>query len=362
MHVVGYQEPGTIDRDQALLDVELPTPEPASRDILVEVEAVSVNPVDVKLRGKNKPESGEWKVLGWDAAGVVKAVGPEVSLFHPGDEVFYAGAINRPGTNAQFDLVDERIVGRKPRSLDWAEAAALPLTSITAWEALFDRLDLNKPVPGAAPAILIVGGAGGVGSIAIQLVRAHTNLTVIATASRPETVAWVKQMGAQHVIDHSKPLAVQVGALGFGAPGFVFSTTQTNRHLTEIAALIAPQGRFALIDDPPTLGIAPFKQKSVSIHWELMFTRSLFETADIGEQGRLLNEVSRQVDEGVLRTTLTTRYTPINTANLKKVHELVESGTARGKLVLEGFPGDSQPGDTEQQRSYKILKGRTSWQ
>lgn len=347
MQAVGYKEPGTIDRDQALLDIELPTPEPTGRDILVEVKAVSVNPVDVKLRGKTKPEPGEWKVLGWDAAGVVKAVGPEVSDFHPGGEVFYAGAINRPGTNSQFHLVDERIVGRKPQSLDWAEAAALPLTSITAWEALFDRLDVNKSVPGAAPAILIVGGAGGVGSMAIQLVRALTDLTVIATASRPETIAWVKQMGAQHVIDHSKPLAAQVEALGLGAPGFVFSTTQTNLHLTEIAAAIAPQGRFALIDDPPTLGIGLFKQKSVSIHWELMFTRSLFGTADIGEQGRLLNEVSRLVDAGVLHTTMTARYAPINAANLKEVHALVESGTARGKLVLEGFGDNSQPGKNE---------------
>jgi NADPH:quinone reductase len=343
MRAVGYQESGTIDRLQALLDIDLPIPEPTGKDILVDVQAVSVNPVDTKVRVKAKPEPGDWKVLGWDAAGIVKAVGPDVSLFKPGDEVFYAGVINRSGTNAHFHLVDERIVGRKPRTLDWAEAAALPLTSITAWEALFDRLNVKRSVPGAAPAILIIGGAGGVGSIAIQLVRALTNLTVIATASRPETIAWVRQMGAHHVINHHRPLGTQVEALGLGSPAFVFSTTQTESHLAEIAVSIAPQGRFALIDDPSTLNVVPFKVKSVSVHWELMFTRPLFETADIAEQGKLLNEVSRLVDEGVLHTTLTARYGPIDAANLKQVHELVESGATYGKLALEGFQEEIRP-------------------
>jgi NADPH2:quinone reductase len=276
-------------------------------------------------------------VLGWDAAGVVSAGGPAATLFKPGDPVFYAGAIGRPGTNAEYHLVDERIVGRKPASLDWAEAAALPLTSITAWEALFDRLDVAKPVPGAAPAILIIGGAGGVGSIAIQLARRLTGLTVIATASRPETQAWVREMGAHHVIDHRQPLAAQVTALGLGAPGFVFSTTSTGQHLTEIVQLIAPQGRFALIDDPASLDVNGFKRKSVSVHWEFMFTRSAFATPDIDEQGKLLNEVARLVDAGTLRTTLTDRLAPIDAANLKRVHALLESGKGRGKTVLEGF-------------------------
>ncbi len=337
MKAVGYREPGVLDRDEALVDIDLPMPEPTGHDLLIEVKAVSVNPVDVKVRSKAKTEPGEWKVLGWDAAGVVRAAGPEASLFKPGDEVFYAGSIDRPGTNAQFHLVNELIVGGKPRTLDWAEAAALPLTAITAWETLFDRLGVSRPVPGAAAAILIVGGAGGVGSIAIQLVRALTNLTVIATASRPETRAWVERMGAQHIVDHSRPLRAQVEALGLGAPGFVFSTTQTDCHLSEIAALIAPQGRFALIDDPPSPGIGAFKQKSVSVHWELMFTRPLFGTADLGEQGKLLNEVSRLVDRGILQTTLSERYSPINAANLRLVHAAVESGKARGKFVLEGF-------------------------
>lgn len=337
MRAIGFQQPGSIDRDEALVNIELPTPTPTGRDILVEVKAVSVNPVDVKIRQSAKPEPGNWQVLGWDAAGIVVAVGSEVTLFQPGDSVFYAGAIGRPGTNAEYHLVDERIVGVKPKTLGWAASAALPLTSITAWEMLFDRLDVKRSVPGATSAIVIIGGAGGVGSIAIQMTRALTDLTVIATASRPETIAWAKEMGAHHIIDHTLPLAEQVAALGLGAPAFVFSTTQTDRHIDAIAELIAPQGRFGLIDDPATLDINRFKRKSVSVHWELMFTRSIFNTADIAQQGKLLNEVSRLVDEGILRTTLTEQYSPIDAANLKQVHRLIESGKARGKIVLEGF-------------------------
>jgi len=340
MHAVGYQQAGAITHDDALLDIELPTPALEGRDILVEVKAVSVNPVDTKVRKGSKPEPGQWKVLGWDASGVVVAVGPDATLFRPGDEVFYAGAIGRPGANSQYHLVDERIVGAKPATLDWAAAAALPLTAITAWETLFDRLDVKKPVPGALPAIVIIGGAGGVASIAIQIARALTGLTVIGTASRPETAAWVSDMGAHHVIDHAKPLAAQVAALGIGAPGFVFSTTQTERHLGDIAEMIAPQGRFALIDDPATLDVNLFKRKSVSVHLELMFTRSIYGTADICEQGKLLNEVSRLADSGVLRTTMTERHSPIDAANLKLAHALIESGKARGKIVLEGFRPD----------------------
>jgi NADPH:quinone reductase len=335
MKVVGYQIPGGVDRDDALVDIELPAPAPTARDILVEVKAVSVNPVDTKVRRSAPPDPGTWKVLGWDASGVVRSVGREARLFKPGDEVFYAGSIARPGANAELHLVDERIVGPKPKSLDWASAAALPLTAITAWEALFDRLDVKKPVPGAAAAILIVGGAGGVGSIATQLARRLTDLTVIATASRPETKAWAHEMGAHHVIDHGKPIAAEFAALELAAPAFVFSTTETNRHAKEIAELIAPQGRFGLIDSFSEAGL--FMRKSVSIHWELMFTRPIFATADIEEQGKLLNNVSRLVDEGVLRTTLTQRFSPINAANLKKVHALIESGRTRGKIVLEGW-------------------------
>jgi NADPH2:quinone reductase len=337
MRAVGYQESLPIDAPASLVDVELSKPEPKGRDLLVQIHAISVNPVDTKVRRRAKPEAGGWKVLGYDAVGIVTATGPDATLFKPGDAVFYAGDITRQGTNAEFHLVDERIVGRKPASLDWAKAAALPLTAITAWETLFDRLDVRKPVPGDTNSILIIGGAGGVSSIAIQLARQLTGMTVIATASRPETRAWVEQLGAHHVIDHARPLADQIAALGVAAPGFVFSTTQTDRHVADIVKLIAPQGRFALIDDPGTLDVMPFKGKCVSVHWELMFTRPMFHTADMAEQGVLLNKVADLVDAGTLRTTLGENFGPINAANLKRAHALIESGRARGKVVLEGF-------------------------
>ena len=337
MRAVAYDQAGPIDRPGSLLEKEFAAPVASGRDLLVEVKAVSVNPVDVKVR-QSAARTGEgWKILGWDAAGVVRTVGPDVTAFQAGDEVFYAGSIARAGADSELHLVDERIVAKKPRNLDWAEAAALPLTSITAWEALFDRLDVRKTVPGAAKAILVIGGAGGVGSIAIQLGRQLTDLTIIATASRPETRDWVNALGAHHTVDHRQPLAPQVEALGLGAPAFVFSTTQTDQHLADIAELIAPQGRFALIDDPVTLDALPFKRKSVSLHWELMFTRSMFGTADIGEQGKLLAEVARIADAGQLRTTLTERLSPINAENLKRAHCMVESASMRGKVVLEGW-------------------------
>jgi NADPH2:quinone reductase len=340
MKAVGYKVPGflgPIAEDASLVDIDLPRPVAEGGDILVEVKAVSVNPVDYKIRSSTPPADGDWKVLGWDAAGIVQEVGPDVTQFAVGDEVYYAGSLIRPGTNAEFHLVDARIVGRKPASLDWAEAAALPLTTLTAWEAMFDRLDVTKPVPGAA-AILIIGGAGGVGSIAIQIARQRTDpLIVISTASRPETQEWVKGLGAHHVIDHSRPLAPQIAELNIGAPAFVFSTTHTEQHASDIAELIAPQGRFGFIDDPKALDVMLFKRKAVSIHHELMFTRSLYGTPDMDEQGKILNSLAVLVDDGKIRTTLTEKLSPINAANLKTVHALIESGAARGKIVLEGF-------------------------
>ena len=336
MKAVGYKVPGPIAEDASLVDIDLPRPVAEGGDILVEVKAVSVNPVDYKIRSSTPPADGDWKVLGWDAAGIVQEVGPDVTQFAVGDEVYYAGSLIRPGTNAEFHLVDARIVGRKPASLDWAEAAALPLTTLTAWEAMFDRLDVTKPVPGAA-AILIIGGAGGVGSIAIQIARQRTDLIVISTASRPETQEWAKGLGAHHVIDHSRPLAPQIAELNIGAPAFVFSTTHTEQHASDIAELIAPQGRFGFIDDPKALDVMLFKRKAVSIHHELMFTRSLYGTPDMDEQGKILNSLAVLVDDGKIRTTLTEKLSPINAANLKTVHALIESGAARGKIVLEGF-------------------------
>lgn len=337
MKAVGYQAAGPIDRAEALVDIEVETPVATGRDLLVAVKAVSVNPVDYKIRRNVSADPGQWKVLGWDVSGEVVAVGEDATLFEPGDEVFYAGSIVRPGANSEYHLVDERIVGCKPSTLTHAEAAALPLTAITAWEMLFDRLGIDRIVPGAANAIVVVGGAGGVGSIAIQLVRALTDLTVIATASRHETQQWVSELGAHHVVDHSRPLADEVEKLSIGAPAFVFSTTHTTHHSDQIAKLLAPQGRFGLIDDPDHFVIDPFKSKSISVHWELMFTRSMFGTADMAEQGRLLNEVATLVDQGKLRTTLTETRSPIDAGRLKKAHAFLESGKAMGKLVIEGF-------------------------
>ncbi|MGJ8632993.1 MAG: zinc-binding alcohol dehydrogenase family protein [Luteolibacter sp.] len=337
MKAVAYRTPGSIEREDSLVDITLDQPVASGRDLLVRVKAVSVNPVDTKLRNAAATAGDEWKVLGYDASGVVEAIGEDVKGFKPGDAVFYAGSISRPGTNSEFHLVDERIVGRKPASLSDAEAAALPLTAITAWEMLFDRLEVLRPTPEGGGRILVIGGAGGVGSIAIQLLRALTDLTVIATASRPETQEWVKKCGAHHVIDHRQPLAPQISKLGLGAIGFAFSTTQTHRHLADIAELIAPQGRFGLIDDPETFNIMPLKRKSISVHWELMFTRSLFTTPDMDGQGKLLNEVASLIESGKVSSTITETAGKIDAATLRKVHALIESGTARGKIVLEGF-------------------------
>ena len=337
MKAVGYQHSLPIQDASSLMDVEVPRPLPSGRDLLVRVLAISVNPVDAKMRLRSAPQNGLHRVLGWDASGIVEDVGREATLFNRGDAVFYAGAIDRQGTNAEFHLVDERLVGPKPRSLSHAESAAVPLTAITAWETLFDRLNVCRPVPGAGNAILIIGGAGGVGSMAIQLVRQLTDLVVIATASRDETSAWVKGLGAHHVVDHRRPLASQVSALGIGAPAFVLSTTQTDKHFDEIVELIAPQGRFALIDDPDLIDARKLKRKSVSLHWELMFTRSIFKTADMAKQHELLASVSALLDEGRVKTTLAENFGKINAANLKRAHALLETGTAKGKIVLEGF-------------------------
>jgi NADPH2:quinone reductase len=337
MRAVGYQRSLPIEDPDSLVDIDVPKPSPSGRDLLVSVKAISVNPVDTKVRRRTAPPQGSRKILGWDAAGLVEDVGPEAAVFRAGDAVFYAGALERQGCDAEYHLVDERIVGHKPSTLGWAEAAALPLTTITAWEALFDRLEVRRMPPGTAPAILIIGGAGGVGSIAVQLARKLTDLTVIASASRPETQRWAIELGAHHVIDHRKPLAAQVSALALGAPAFVFSTTNTQDHLTEIAELIAPQGRFALIDDPAALDINLFKRKSVSVHWEFMFTRSMYATVDISAQGALLNQAARLVDAGTLKTTLSENFGRIDAANLRRAHGLIESGRAKGKIVLEGF-------------------------
>ena len=337
MKAIGFSQPLPVSDPQSLVDIEQPAPEPGEQDLLVAVQAIAVNPADAKVRSFARPPEGTWRIPGWDAVGTVQAGGSRVTGFLPGDRVYYAGAINRPGCYAELQAVDARIVAHAPRSLDDEAAAALPLTALTAWEALFDRLQVSQPVPGAADAIVIIGGAGGVGSMTIQLLRALTGLTIIATASRPESVAWVKQMGAHYVIDHGKPLAAQVQALGIGRPGFVFSTADTDRYLSDIVQLIAPQGRMALIDDPKTLDIVPLKGKSLSVHWEFMFTRPLQNTADISRQQEILRKVARLADDGRIRSTRTQSLGTIDATNLRKAHAMLESGRTLGKLTLAGW-------------------------
>lgn len=337
MKAIGYHQAGGIDRDEALIDLDVPASKPGPRDLLVRIKAVSVNPVDVKVRSSSARSDSDPKILGFDAAGVVEAVGKDVTLFKVGDEVFYAGDITRQGTNAELHTVDERIVGHKPKTLGWAAAAALPLTSITAWELLFDRLAVPYGKKKSGGSILIINGAGGVGSILIQIARRLTGLTVIATASRPETIDWVEQMGAHHVIDHHKPLDEELARIGHPEVNYVAGLTASDHYLNIFPKIVAPQGHIALIDDPASFDVVPLKRKAITVAWELMFTRSMFQTADMIEQHKLLEEVSHLVDTGVLKTTLTDTITPINAANLKQVHKLVESGKAIGKTVLEAF-------------------------
>jgi zinc-binding alcohol dehydrogenase family protein len=335
MRAVAYTKCLPIADPQSLIDIEVERPVAENSDLLVEIRAVSVNPVDVKRRAKADPGGGP-RILGFDGAGIVVAAGPQANLFKPGDAVFYAGSIDRAGTNAQFHLVDERIVGRKPRSLSFAQAAALPLTTLTAWELLFDRIGVARGTDRRS--LLIIGGAGGVGSIAIQIARQLTGMTVIATASRAATRDWCLALGAHHVIDHSKPFKPQLEALGLAAVDVVLSLTASDSHLPEIVEIIAPQGRLGLIDDSKGFDFAAFKTKSVSIHWEFMFTRPVFATADIAAQHRILEAASELVDAGTLRTTLGTIVGPIDATHLREAHAIVESGRACGKVVLDGFP------------------------
>jgi zinc-binding alcohol dehydrogenase family protein len=335
MKAVAYRQSLPITAADALIDITLPEPVAAGRELLVRVHAVSVNPVDTKVRRNAAPAEGQARVLGFDAAGIVEAVGPQASLFKVGDRVFYAGTLNKPGSNAELQCVDERLVGHMPRSLGFAQAAALPLTSITAWELLFDRLGVTPQTEGA---LMIVGAAGGVGSILTQLARQLTKLTVIASASRKSTQAWVRELGAHHVIDHRQPLAAELKRIGVGAVSHVASLTHTEAHYAQIVESLAPQGKLGLIDDPTApLDVRLLKGKSLSLHWESMFTRSIFETPDMGAQGALLNRVAELTDAGQLRSTMGEHFGRIDATNLKRAHAAVESLTTQGKTVLEGF-------------------------
>jgi zinc-binding alcohol dehydrogenase family protein len=340
MKAVAFTRPLPIEDPESLVDLELPRPTPGVRDLLVNVRAVSVNPVDTKVRGARHQGSAaapmkEPRVLGWDAAGVVVAIGAEVSGFAVGDEVYYAGTLERQGSDAEYQAVDERLVGQKPKSIGFAEAAALPLTSITAWELLFDRLQIGEGETGSS--LLVSGAAGGVGSIMVQLARRLTGLTIIATASRPDTSKWVLEMGAHHVVDHTKPLAAQITLLGLPPVKYIASLTGTAKNYEQLVGILAPQGKIGVIDDPATLDVVPLKRKSGSLHWEFMFTRSMANTPDMAEQGKLLSKVANLVDQGQLRSTQTQTFGPINAENLKKAHAIAESGKSIGKVTLSGF-------------------------
>ncbi|KJV47727.1 NADPH:quinone reductase [Pantoea sp. BL1] len=333
MKAIVYSQNGLpISDENALYELDVAQPQPGARDLLVKIHAIAVNPVDTKVR--NGAPTDKPRILGWDAVGVVEAVGEAVTLFQPGDEVFYAGDITRAGSYAEYGLVDERIAGHKPRTLSDADAAALPLTSLTAWELLFDRLEVQAEDNAA---LLIIGAGGGVGSILTQLARKLTNLTVIGTASRPETADWVRSLGAHHVVNHQQPLGEQLAAIGYPQVRYVASLTHTDSYYAQLVDVLAPQGKLALIDDPETLDVVPLKRKAISLHWELMFTRSLFQTSDMQRQHDILQRVSQLIDDQTLKTTAGEHHGTINAANLRKAHALIESGRARGKIVLSGF-------------------------
>ncbi len=342
MQAIGYSRSLPINDPESLTDIELPQPIATERDLLVKVKAVAVNPVDYKIRQNVSPAEGNYKVLGWDAVGEVVATGEVATKFKPGDVVYYAGDLNRQGSNAEYQLVDERLVGSKPKSLSDAEAAALPLTSITAWELLFEHLSIQQQSPDSKAKsdelMLVIGAAGGVGSILIQITKAITGATIVATASRESSQAWVRKLGADHVVDHTQPLKPQIEALGIGQVTHVASLNGTESYFETYTELLVPFGKIAMIDDPrKPLDVMKLKQKSQSLHIEFMFARSMFNTADMDEQSRLLNRVSHLVDQGYIQTTSGKNLGTINAENLRTAHEELESGKAIGKIVLEGF-------------------------
>jgi zinc-binding alcohol dehydrogenase family protein len=327
-----------ISDSSALVDVELDKPTPTGHDLLVRIEAIGVNPVDTKVRAPKAKVEETPRVLGWDASGTVESVGPDVTLFKVGDPVFYAGSITRPGTNSEFHLVDERIVGAKPKSLDYTHAAALPLTTITAWEALFSRLGVSAEGRDEGKSVLIVGGAGGVGSIGIQLAKKVARLKVIATASRPESAKWARELGADHIVDHFGDMPKQLKTAGFDQVDYVLIFNDTDKHFPAAAEVVKPQGGIcSIVENAQPIPVELLKSKSAAFHWEFMFTRSMFGTPDMIEQHKLLTEVARLIDAGVIKTTLGRDLGKINAANVREAHRLLEEGRAIGKLALTGF-------------------------
>ncbi len=338
MKAIGLYEHLPIENPESLIEVDIAKPVASGRDLLVRVKAISVNPVDVKRRASGDRETTP-RILGWDVAGVVEQVGPDCTLFKVGDEVYYAGSITRPGGDSEFHLVDERIVGNKPKSLDFAQAAALPLTAITAWEGLFERLGVSHTASdNQQKRILIIGAAGGVGSIATQLAKL-AGLTVIGTASRPETVRWAKEHGAGYTIDHHKAFAPQLKQLGFDDVDYIFCLNSTDKHWDDMVGVIAPQGKIcSIVGMQNAVNLSALQDKSVSFAWELMFTRARYQTLDMIEQHNLLNQLTQLIDEGKIRTTLTEKLELITATNLREAHKKVESGKTIGKIVLANFP------------------------
>lgn len=338
MKAIGLYRYLPIDNPESLVDVDIPKPFATGRDLLVHVKAISVNPVDTKVRAPKDQVEESPRILGWDVAGVVEQVGQDCLLFKAGDEVYYAGSITRPGGNSEFHIVDERIVGRKPRSLDFAHAAALPLTSITAWEGLFDRLNIpHNASKNAKKSILIIGAAGGVGSMATQLAH-FVGLTVIGTASRPETIQWAKQHGVTHTIDHHQDFAPQLKKLGIENVNYIFCLNSTARHWNNMTQVLAPEGKICTIVEAKNLDIAALRDKSGTFAWEYMFTRAMYHTSDMVEQHKLLNEIAELIDSGKIQTTLTERLSPIDAEHLRTAHARVEAGSMIGKIVVENFP------------------------
>ncbi|GCE23529.1 zinc-binding alcohol dehydrogenase family protein [Dictyobacter kobayashii] len=338
MKAIGLYRYLPIEDPESLVDVEIDKPTATGRDLLVRVQAISVNPVDTKIRAPKPQQEKTPKILGWDAAGIVEQVGPECQLFKPGDEVYYAGSVTRPGGYSQFHLVEETIVGHKPKSLNFAQAAALPLTGLTAWEGLFDRLEINKDAtPNANKSILIIGASGGVGSIATQLAH-FAGLKVIGTASRPETIKWAKDHGADYTINHHQPFAGQLKALGLETVDYIFCLNSTDKHWDNIVETIAPQGKIcSIVETEGPLNLSALQHKSATFVWEFMFTRSMFHTSDMIEQHHILDTLAELIGSGKIQTTLTERLTPINAANLRTAHQKLESGNTIGKIVLENF-------------------------
>jgi len=337
MKAVGFHQSHSLDSPEAILDLEIPEPSVGVRDLLVEIHAVSVNPVDCWIRQSARPQAGEAVVLGMDAAGVVREVGAEVSLFQPGDRVWYSGSFLRPGSSSELHAVDERLVARMPEDLDFAQAAAMPLTAITAWELLVERLGVLRYAQEDA-ALLVAGAAGGVGSILVQLARALSPLTVIGTASRPETSAWVTAMGAHHVIDHSMPLMAQLESLGIGGVDYVASMSNTHRNLPQLIEALKPRAHFGLIDASGAMDLRLFMAKNLSIHYQDMgmLTKMAMEDEYLRHH-RILSRISRLLDAGVLRSTMSVNYGAINAHNMRRAHNTLESGRSFGKIVLAGF-------------------------